>query len=276
VGVSQPAITKSIRQLEQELHTQLLQRNARGAAVTPAGKAFLESARVIQSELRKAQERLSLLRGGTEGTVAFGAAPITSMLLVPDAMLQFQRSRPGASVRIIEGVNRVLLPLVRDETLDFAISQTPNEKLDAALKFTPLFRPKLVVIGRRGHPLRNARSLRELADASWLMFYPPGSGAMLEKAFGSIGLPLPRTIVHCESYAVALSLIGKTDILGLLSPRLADEGSAPQELQTIAVADEIPAPIIGLYTRADTPLTPAAAAMVQAVTATARRLARER
>jgi LysR family transcriptional regulator of abg operon len=274
--VSQPAITKSIRQLEQELHIQLLQRNARGAAITPAGKAFLESARVIRSELRKAQDRLSLLRGGAEGSVAFGAAPITCMLVVPGAMLQFQRSRPGASVRIIEGVNGVLLPLVRDETLDFAISQTPSGKLDGALKFRPLFRPKLVVVGRRGHPLRGAKSLGALAGATWVMFYPPGSGAMLEKAFGNAGLPLPRSIVHCESYATALSLIGKTDILGLLNPRLAGEAWGPDELQSIDVAEEIPSPLIGLYTRADTPFTPAAATMVQAVTALARRLARER
>ncbi|HYR34273.1 MAG TPA: LysR substrate-binding domain-containing protein [Burkholderiales bacterium] len=274
IGISQPAITKSIRQLEQELHAQLLHRNARGAAMTPAGQVFLERARVIQSELRKAQEQLALLRGGAEGSVAFGAAPITCMLVVPDAMLQFRRNRPGASVRIIEGVNRVLLPLVRDETLDFAISQNPNTKLDAGLRFKPLFRPKLNVVGRRGHPLGSAKSLRQLADASWLMFYPPGTGAMLETAFAGLGLPLPRAIVHCESYATALSLIAKTDILGLMSPQIASEGWGQRQLQKIEVEEEIPSPLVGLYTRADTPLTPTAASLVQAVTATARQLAR--
>jgi LysR family transcriptional regulator of abg operon len=275
IGVSQPAITKSIRQLERELHAQLLQRNARGATLTRAGKAFLERARVIQSELRKAEDDLELLRGGREGSVAFGAAPITCMLVVPDAMLQFQHTRPGASVRIVEGGNRALLPLVRDDTLDFCVSQAPNGKLDGALAFKPLFRPRLVVVGRRGHPLREAQSLRDLVDASWLMFYPPGSGAMLEKAFNAVGLTLPSSIVHCESYAVALALIAKTDILGLISPHMISESRGQRGLQKIDIAEEIPSPLVGLYTRADTPLTPAAAAMAQAVTAVARRLARQ-
>ena len=69
IGISQPAITKSIRQLEEELHVQLLQRNARGAAITRAGKTFLARARVVQAELRKAEDDLAALRGGRERRV---------------------------------------------------------------------------------------------------------------------------------------------------------------------------------------------------------------
>ena len=275
VGVSQPAITKSIRQLEHELHVQLLQRNARGAEVTRAGKAFLARARVIQAELRKAQDELQLLRGGSKGAVAFGAAPMTCMLIVPEAMALFRREWPATRVRIVEGVNNALLPMVRDETLDLCISQGPGGKLDGALSFKPLFRPRLVVVGRRGHPLRGAKSLRNLGDATWLMFYPPGSGAILEKAFGTAGLPLPSAIVHCESYGVALALIAKTDILGLISPGMLVAGWGQRHLEQIEIEESIPSPLVGLYRRAETPLTPAAAAMAQAITATARGLARE-
>jgi LysR family transcriptional regulator, regulator of abg operon len=276
VGVSQPAITKSLRLLEQELHVQLLERNARGAALTRAGKVFLARARVIQTELRKSEEDLQLLRGGPEGSVAFGIGPALCMLILPDAMLQFRRSHPAARVRIVEGVGTALLPLVRDETLDFIVSMSPNGKLDAGLKFKPLFRPELAVVGRCGHPLRNARSLRELANASWLMFLPPGTGAMLEKAFAAVGLPLPRAIVHCESYASALALIAKTDVLGLLNPQSTTHTWGKHYLHKFEIEEAIPAPLVGIYTRADTPLTPAAAAMAQGVTATARRLARAR
>jgi DNA-binding transcriptional LysR family regulator len=271
LGVSQPAITKSIRRLEEALHVRLLQRNARGAALTPAGRAFLARARVIQGELRKAEEDLESLRGGARGTVGFGVAPAACMLIVPDAMLQFRRRHPRAAVRIVEGVNSALLPQVRDETLDFSVGQSSGRELDAALRFRPLFRLALAVVGRQGHPLRSAGSLSGLTDAPWLVFYPVGTGA-LAKAFKDAGAALPSAVVQCESYASALALLAKTDTLGLIAPQMLTEPYAQRYLQRIAVREALPAPVIGLYLRADAPLTPAASAMAQAVTATARRL----
>jgi len=273
LGISQPAITKSLRQLEQQVGARLLLRTPRGVVLTPAGRKFKERARVIEAELRRLSEDLAAERGEGDGSVAFGVGPQACMLLVPESLQHFRRQFPHARVRILEGVAPGLLGFVRDETLDFCVSMAPAAKLDGALTFKPLMRPPLVVAGRKGHPLRRATSLRELSDCQWLMYFPIGVGAMLEKAFAAVGAPMPRSILQCESYATALSLLAKTDTLGLLfPPMLADPFGS--QLQQIPVSEPIPSPLTGLYARADAPMTPAAAAMAQAITATARRIAR--
>ena len=272
-GITQPAMTKSLRQLEQTLGARLFVRSARGIALTAAGRAFLARARVVDAELRRAEEDLAQLQGGAAGgPVAMGIAPAIS-LLVPEAMALFRKRFPEARVRIVEGVRTALLGPLREEQLDFVVAQAPGGPAEPGLRFRPLLRPTLVVAGRRGHPLADARSLRELADASWLVFNPPGSGGMLERAFRAAGLAAPRALVDCESYASALALLARSDLLGLVFVRLFGDPLATRFLQRFELEERIGAPSIGMFVRADTPLAPAAAAMAQAMASSVRALA---
>lgn len=272
IGISQPAMSKSLAQLERELQAQLLLRTARGIVLTPAGRAFVARGRVIEGELRKARDDLSALRGSREGAVAFGVGPAVTVPLVPDAMARFRAKWPRAHVRIREGMRTALLPLVRDETLDFTISENVAPGGEAGLQFRPLIKPELVIVGRRGHPLAHAKTLQELAAADWLIFNPPGARGALERTFEAAGLPPPNALVHCESYATALALIARSDLLGLVLRELTELTLADQFVQGWRLREKISPPTIGIFSRADTPLSPAAAAMVQSLGAAARAL----
>ena len=272
IGISQPAMSKSLTQLERELQAQLLLRTARGIVLTPAGRAFVARGRVIEAELRKAHDDLSALHGSRDGSVAFGVGPAVTVPRVPDAMARFRLKWPRARVRIREGMRTALLPLVRDETLDFTISENVAPGGEAGLQFRPLIKPELVIVGRRGHPLANAKTLRELAAADWLIFNPPGARGALERTFEESGLPPPKALVHCESYATALALIARSDLLGLVLRELTELSLAGQFVQRWRLREKISPPTIGIFSRADTPLSPAAAAMVQSLGAAARAL----
>ncbi len=269
LNLTQPAITKSLRQLEQSVGARLLLRTPRGVVLTPAGRTLMARARTIQAELRRLDEEMATLRGSGEGAVAFGIAPPFS-LAMPDAHARFRARFPAARVRVIEGVRAALLPLVRDETLDFAMGQHAGASAHAGLRFRPVVRPRLVVAARKGHPHAAARTLSELARCEWMVFNPLGAGGILEEAFAAAGVGMPRAIVHCESFATALALLGRSDVIGLMiEPFLADPLAAGA-LQRIALREALPSPSLGLFLRADTELTPAAAAMAQALTLAAR------
>jgi LysR family transcriptional regulator, regulator of abg operon len=275
LGVAQPALSKSLRELEAELHVQLLRRSSRGVVLTPAGRAFHARAQAASTELRKAEEEAAQTGGSVAGSVKFSMGPVGVIAVLPEALARFRRQYPLARVSIVEGYGHLMLPDVRSETLDFAFGQKSAKALDASIKFRPLFRSALVICARKGHPLTRARSLAGLAGAEWLAtgnFWEPGGVA--ERLFRSAGLTSPQSIIHCAASSSAMTLLAQSDMLSLTQRHILDRPPARDFLQEIAVAEAMPSVTVGLYTRADTPLTRVAAAMVRHVTAVSRELAR--
>jgi LysR family transcriptional regulator of abg operon len=130
-------------------------------------------------------------------------------------------------------------------------------------------------VARKGHPLEKARSLAELAEANWISLLPlDAPGGPFDRAFSPAGLSVPQQVIQCESYNTAIGLIAKTDMLGFLSRQLLSESILGDFLQEIPVVESMPSFIVGMFTRADTPLTEIAGAMAKALTAAARALTR--
>ena len=272
-GVSQPAITKSVRRLETDLGAQLVQRTPHGVLLTSSGRAFFERVRVAYAELRRAEDEAAQgeRRGGS---VDFGVGPVAGALIVPEAVAAFRKQFPDGHVRILEGLKQ-LGPLVRDGTLDFAVGARHHVKSDSALAFKPLFIHQLVVAARKGHPLRNARSLKDLAGAEWVNLVPPASAqSPVERAMAAAGMPLPGRAIQCESYHVLVALLTRTDMLGILTARLLGKTLAGDTLEAIPVAERLPAYTTYLITRTGIPLSRPAAVMAKMVLQAARRLAK--
>jgi DNA-binding transcriptional LysR family regulator len=270
LNVSQPALSRSIHQLETELHAQLLDRSGRGVVPTSAGKALIARARTIRSELERAREEQAQLAGASSGSVAFGVVPQAAIHIVPPALTQFRREHANTAVRIVDGLAHVLLPQLREGLLDFVIGSRPQGHLDSHFKFQPLFTNQIVVGARRGHPLRKARSLRELVESQWVIYW---TGAIIPDIFVKNGLEPPRSVVRSDSYVAFLTLLAGTDMVAPMSRMLFEQPLARSFFEAFDLRERLPEFSIGLFQRTESPPTPFAANMVAAVKVAVRRLA---
>jgi LysR family transcriptional regulator of abg operon len=265
LGISQPAATKGLRALEQELDAVLVQRSSRGILLTDAGKAFLARARAIQGELHQAREELARLSGSAEETVRVGVASVIGPWLVPPALARFRAERPDTIVRIVEGTQESLLPALREGALDFAICLRLEPESSRGFTVRPFARFRLTVVGRKGHPLRHERTLESLHSCQWLMSRPRGSGGVLEHAFKAAGLAVPASATECDSHAIKVAMLASTDALGLLGKPMLTEPAVAALLQEIPLDKPFPLLTCSLYTRAESRPGPAARAFATAL-----------
>jgi DNA-binding transcriptional LysR family regulator len=275
-GVSHPAMTKSLRLLEDDAGVALLRRSTRGVTCTPAGRALLARARIIRGEVNKAQEELARWAAPRGGTLGAGSSPMAAAL-TSAAVARVLQLYPQARLRVMEGTPSVLVPLVRDETLDLALVVKMPATNGPGLKFRLLYADRMAVACRKTHPLRKAGSLAELADARWLGLNALGAGGWLEQAFSALGLALPSQYVQCESFAFGFELMARVDaLMAVPAPFLA--GPLNRDLQLVEVALEHPLPPVevGLCMRAEGRPRPLAATFVRAVTDLTRQMARTR
>ena len=98
--LTQPALTKSLRQLEAELGAVLITRSVRGVVPTALGQAFLTRARSIDGDLRRAREEIAQLRGSREGTLSIGASTAPAIGVMPRAVVKLRESWPDAKIRV--------------------------------------------------------------------------------------------------------------------------------------------------------------------------------
>lgn len=275
-GLSHPALAKSLRLLEDDLGVALLRRSTRGVVCTPAGRALLARARVIRAEVHKAEDDLAQWTAPQGGSLSVGASPMAATLAA-DALARVLRAYPQARMRVMEGPPSVLVPLVRDETLDLALVVRMPATAGPGLRFRLLRTDRMAIACRRGHPLRKARSLQALATARWLGLNAPGAGGWLEHALTGAGLPLPAQYLQCESFAFGFELMARIDAV-MAVPAAFLQGPLNREAQLAEIVLDRPLPPLdlGLCTRAEDRPTPVAGAFGRAVVDLARQLEKAR
>lgn len=210
LGLSQPAVSKSIRTLEREAGVQLVVAMPRGAVLTEAGETLCAHARAILSATQAAEEDLAAYRRVRRGVLRVGASTTIARYALPPVVAEFLRRHPDIEVRVTSLHSRFIARLALERQLDVALVEAPvgDERLHA----TPWMEDELIVVAAPGHPLADGRPTTPtaLAQATWIL-REAGSGA---RAFALAGLarvgvrPARVITVDCNEVMTQLAAAG--------------------------------------------------------------------
>jgi DNA-binding transcriptional LysR family regulator len=216
-SLSQPAIHRAVRDLEQLCATPLVERRGRGVALSPSGTRLARGIRLARSELAALIAEVAAEPEGG-GSVVIGAMPLCRALILPAAIARFTRDYPGTMIDVVEGSWRELVDPLRDGVLDLMIGALrPTAPPDCVQ--APLMVDRLAVIARAGHPLARVEqpSLDQLAAYPWIVGQP-GTPLRLQWEELFAGRPRPRAPIECGSVMVIRGVLADGDFLTLLSP----------------------------------------------------------
>lgn len=280
---SQPAVTASLQQLERELGAQILLRTKRGVQPTHYGEALLRRAHSICAEADRAREEIAQLRGNWTGTIRFAVSPAIGVEVMPDVIRSFMRRYPLIRLHLQEGLYPEIGPALRSGQLDFAVgpgmienasSSGRSETTTASLIVEPVIPAEVVIATVRGAASSRSDTLRNLVDHDWILSgSPPGPGAVILDWFSALDLPPPRIRMVCESFLIVPSIVAATGMLATMPRAVFDNVASRYSLVAVPVKDVLAQGMISIMRRAESPPTPAAAALIEAIRrAAARRL----
>jgi len=247
--LSQPALHRAVRDLEQICGVTLIERRGRGIAVNAAGRRVARGIRLAAMEISAGIADLG--DAPDSGQITIGAMPLSRALILPGAIAAFIGGTPRALVNVTEGSWRELIEPLRDGVIDMMIGALRDEP-PPGLKQDALFVDRLVVIGRVGHPLAavDNPTFDDFARFGWIVGQ---SDTPLRTRWAALfeGRSTPAAPVECGSVMVIRGVLRDSDLLTLLSPDQVALEIESGILARIGRPLEQGERMIGITTRAD-------------------------
>ncbi|HEX2866922.1 MAG TPA: LysR substrate-binding domain-containing protein [Ignavibacteriales bacterium] len=238
--VSQPAVTKQINSLEDELGIKLLERTNKGITLTAAGKLFLEHAGVILEQFRRLKNDMSLLSVQVSGELTIGASTTIAQYVLPPVLAQFRQANPSLKLTLLNDNSETIESLLQRHEINLGIIEgLPN---NSALQYTLFIKDELVLITHKTsiyHRLE-ACSLNDLRKQD-LVLREKGSGTLevFEDFIRQYGLSLNEmnTLIQLGSTESIKLFLKHADAIGIVSIQAVKEEITSGEFKVIELEE---------------------------------------
>ena len=214
---TQPALTSSVRRLEEDCGAALFEKAGRGIRLTAAGKVLLKWAQRMRIDVEDAKREVSAIGKGLAGHVRIGIVPTAAQFLLPSVARQLLEEAPEVTLSTVVGLIDTLKPQLHAGEIDMMVgTESPDE---AGYDSRVLAEDAIVVAAVANHELfRGEPTLKDLTGYRWAL-QPPGAPTRdwLDHTFDRKRLPRPRVQVETTMLLLLPALIAQTGLLSFIS-----------------------------------------------------------
>ena len=265
LGLSQPALSMSLRRLEHSMQTKLVKRTPKGVELTSVGTALLARVPPLRLSLSDVAREAADLSQGRAGHVRVGATPEFAEYLLPPALRQLYASAPKATVTVTVAAPDALRPLLLKGEVDLIVTGIAGAPYPGMLH-VPLFDDEFVVVSSTAHRLAKHKrvTIADFAGEHWAAAGPSIlAWKWLNQMCKNHNLPPPELAMESNSAWVRLLTIATSDLLGFSSRRFLKHVANHLPLAVIHVPGSTWARRMGVSCRQDAYLPPAAARLIE-------------
>ena len=266
LSLTQPAISKTVAELEAKLGLRLLDRTARGVAPTAEGKVLIARALNIFAELRHVTEEFEAMADPAVGELRVVGAPILVAGFLPRVLARLAKDRPRVRYYVLEVDPEGQFRALHTRAADIMLGRAPPVAQSEGITFEPLFNEKLFIVAGVNHPLVRKRNVTsdDLRQQRWIM-PPPDTliGRLTAAGLAALGVSTERPAVTSMSMPLRFQLLATGQFLTTLPGSLLHLSEMRPMLRPLPFDLPQAASDVGLASLRDVSLPPVARLFAQ-------------
>jgi len=260
IGLSQPALTRRIQQLEQHFGSVLLERSRKGIRLTQTGELVLQEARLLVARYEQLQQSVRAHQGLEQGTISMGGGATAVSFVLPAAIAAFQQSFPQIRFHLKEAGSTEVARDVVSGRLELGLVTLPLQQRE--LHVQPLFKDRIVLVAPKEHPLSQQSEVTpEQLQGQAMVGFEAGTAVrqLIDNRLHSVGVQA-NVVMELRSIPAILRMVEQTGLLAFVSHLAVEDAEAVQVLALPALELERE---LAMVWRQQGELSPAARAFVQ-------------